>query len=202
MHDSSPVSSANTSRSDLRSNVGSNYDLGAVPTGPPRQKRVSFQQSQQPSPLSQPSQSTYPPSSAASAYSASSSSLSRPPPSSADRHRPKRIIMPAPLQPQNQNYTQPVPREFNRPKGTTGVTAQSTAAVIPVHESKRGNLLKKRTITGASSRQAPTHELPQRAQSMKGLFSLGGSSGRDHAQEPEAKLPKTSRKLSKRKTAS
>ncbi|EJD03703.1 uncharacterized protein FOMMEDRAFT_167037 [Fomitiporia mediterranea MF3/22] len=197
----SPVASANSSRQDVRPNAAPYPDIKLPPVEPPRQRQVTFQQPQQQSSLSR-SVSQPVSSSASSVYSASSTSLSRPPPSAVDRYRPKKIVMPAPLQQQSQNIARSVPGDMQRRMDHNGVIAQSTAAVIPVHDPKKANFLKKRASTTSSpAHQNHKHLAPERSPSMRNLFSMGAGFGRSLTPDPEPNVPKASRKLSKRSKA-
>ncbi|KAL5533993.1 hypothetical protein ACEPAG_453 [Sanghuangporus baumii] len=196
-------SSANTSRSDSRPDIPPNPRPRVQQEKATAQRHVSFQQTlpQQASALSR-SISQPANSSSASFYSASSGS-SRAPPSAV--HRPKRIVMPAPLQQQNQNDMYTLPSELMSRTGQNGVigrpapVAQPTAAIIPMHDPKKSNfLLKKRVSTGASTHHTHNHLAPDRVPSSKGFFGLGLGFGKSISPEPESSLPKANRKLSKR----
>ncbi|KAL5535753.1 hypothetical protein ACEPAF_3847 [Sanghuangporus sanghuang] len=196
-------SSANTSRSDLRPDIPPNPHPRVQEERTTAQRHVSFQQPppQQISALSrsisQPATSSSP-----SLHSASSGPF-RAPPFAA--HRPKRIVMPAPLRQQNQNNTYTLPSELIRGTGQNGVigrpapAAQPTAAIIPIHDPKKSNfLLKKRASTGASTHHIHNHLAPDRIPSSKGFFGLGLGFGKGITPESESSLPKANRKLSKR----
>lgn len=152
-----------------------------------------LQQSRRGSPsMPQPSQVV---SSNASIYSESSSrSRSLGPPSSAERFRPKRIVMPTPLQSQPQPQkamSRPVLPSAN--SSTSNQSAmQPTAAHIPMHDQKKGNLLKKRTSMKPPLQRQPSqdHIAPH--------VGLGEKLNQPLA-ALEQKLPKATRKLSKRK---
>ncbi|KAL5495006.1 hypothetical protein ACEPAI_468 [Sanghuangporus weigelae] len=196
-------SSANTSRSDLRPDIPSNPHPRVQQERTTAQRHVSFQQQppQQASALSR--SISQPANSSSASFYLASSGPSRAPPFAA--HRPKRIVMPAPLQQQNQNNTYTLPSELMRGTDQNGAigrltpAAQPTAATIPIHDPKKSNfLLKKRASTGASTHRSHSHLAPDRMPSSKGFFGSGLGFGKGITPEPESSLPKANRKLSKR----
>lgn len=189
-----PSSSASTSRSDLRPNIPA-PDINLPPARPFRQGQII---SQEPPQLSRSVSQPLYASSASSTYTSSSASLARAPPSSSDRLRPKRIVMPAPLRQHNQNHVLPAPSDMNHQLGPNSVSPQPSAAVIPVHDPKKNNLLKKRASTGSALHQNRNPLTPERAPSKKGFFNLAGGFGRSSPPQPDVGFPKASRKLSKR----
>lgn len=200
---STPTSSANSSRVDLRPTSllpgmpQNNY--GNYSQGIDDRRHVVFADSQQPmkSALSRSAtQPFYPSSSSASVYS-ESSSTSRGPLTAVERHRPRRIVMPAPLQ---QQHPISYKTGANINTSSTAMAFQSAAAVIPVHDPKRGNMLKKRATiqAGVSPHQKHSHLGVERSVSTKGFFSsLGSTFGKGISAGPDTKLPKPERKLSK-----
>ncbi|KAH8119941.1 hypothetical protein DFH11DRAFT_1739224 [Phellopilus nigrolimitatus] len=198
--------SANPSRSDFRQYPAAymSPESGYASADELRHERhVTFQRPAQvriQSPVSPPrpwSQPSYIQSSASSVYSQSSSIRAHP--SSADRHRPKKIVMPTPLQ------QQPTFMGFglgaSKHNAASNVAAQPAAANIPMHEPRKGNLLKKRASTSSSARQhlAPEHFLPN--VNLNGFRSESVEKGSVGDPGPELKGSKSRRKLSKRRTA-
>lgn len=119
-------------------------------------------------------------------------------PTGADRFRPKKIIMPAPLQFQSRSQEN-LPRHNLTPSRSVpslqrAATMQPVAAQIPMHDQKKGNLLKKRaSLKPPSQKHLPNQEYP--GASSTSIFTAAKPTG-----GPEEKLPKVTRKLSKRRT--
>lgn len=195
-------SSNNSSRTDLPYSASSStLSMGDYPV----QKRVGFTQENRIIPPESAVSSSLsrsvsqPVMSKPASFSSSSSSLSRPPPPP-DRHRPKRIVLPRPLQQQDPNHsyqTYAPPSSIVPP----AKPAAAAAAVIPMHDAKfRGNMLKKRPSTNTAPQpNAPEPQaMPARKPSTsKGIFGFG--SHRDSEASDDG-VPKARRKLSKRKT--
>ena len=196
--------SANVSRTDLGPSIPPTPQRIPQQERAMTQRHVSFQQTQsQQNPalsrsISQPVQPSN-----ASVYS-SSSNFSRAPPPPANRHRPKQIVLPTPLQQKNQNTTYTLPSELMRGGNQNGAFSrpvpgsQPAAAVIPIHDPKKSNFLKKRASTGASTHQGHNHLAPERTPSSKSFFGFSLGFGKSSSSEPESPLSKANRKLSKR----
>lgn len=207
-HRSSPSPSTNSSRVDLRPasllpGIPQNNNANYSPRiGEQRPMPITEPQQSMRSALSRSTSQPFPPSSSAASVFSETSTMSRSPMTAAERHRPKRIVMPAPLQQQNINSYK---TGANINQSSTAMAYQAAAAVIPVHDPKKGNMLKKRATiqvqAGSSLHQKHNHLGVERSISTKGFFSsLGSAFGKGLTAEPESKLPKPSRKLSKRKT--
>ena len=198
-------SSVHSSRTDLPLR---GYNENPAMNGFPNQRRVDFAQDNQIIPPVQHSLSrsaSTPLMSKPGSFSSSSSSLSRGPPPPSDRYRPKRIVMPAPLQQQNPN--QPY-QTYTTPSAIVPPVkpAAPTAAVIPMHDAKKGNMLKKRASTNTAPQYVappppPPQAVPVRKPSAsKGFFGFGSGSNRNSAFLDEVEgASKAKRKLSKRR---
>ena len=137
-------------------------------------------------------------SSGASILSSNPSSHSRQkgPPSALELHRPKRLVMPAPLQPGVNSSSQGSTVSLN------GIAKEPThkygrSVDIPINENKRGNILRKRTVSDQNFIK-PEPSSPERPQSGGLLASLFGG----NSNSPEAvdrKIKGQQRRLSKRR---
>lgn len=205
---SSGPSSTNSSRSDLPYPPSNGRPLIA---DNPAQKRVGFDSNTQTIPASQSQISlsrsvSQPVMSKPGSFSSSSTSLSQGLPPS-DRHRPRQIIMPSPLrqQQQNQNPNQSY-QTYTSPSALvpTPRPMPQAAAVIPMHDAKKSNILRKRNTTTAATRspaQETSTPAPVRKPSTsRGLFGFGSPRNSVNLEDSGTTGAKTGRKLSKRRT--
>ena len=206
-----PTSSANSSRSDFRTypntSVTSNSDL--LSTEERRRQSSPERRFSQPATLYDmhgPCQPVF--SSSASVYSRDSTSRTRSdvgPPRSVELHRPKHLVMPAPLQQQEIDRMLPNPYSPNIfPPNTQSNLVDSvpapkpSAATIPIHDPKKGNLLKKRLSKSASLHESHQHLAPvHMAESNNKSVS---NFGKGFEPEPVLQNKRGIRKLSKRRS--
>lgn len=204
-----PTSSANSSRSDFRAypNLSaasdSDYSLAderrGFSTGRLMVQPENAYDAQQRGPS--------PNSSSASTLSRADTSRSRPdgaPPRPVDFHRPKHLVMPAPLQQQRADSRLPNPYSPNlfpppsQPSFADPTPAPKlSAASIPIHDPRKGNLLKKRMSKSVSPHENHQHLAPVHMPESNNNSVI--SFGRGLEPEPELKAKKSGRKLSKRR---
>ncbi|KAI5124158.1 hypothetical protein M0805_000967 [Coniferiporia weirii] len=205
---SSISSSTNTLRSHLdgfpAAFVPIRHSYAAVDESLRSARHITFRPPALPTQLSD--RPSYAPSASLSVNSYSSSLQSRQsePPSSADRLRPKKIVMPMPLHQQRYPFAGSILDSPNHKAVNNLSGAQPAAANIPMHDPKKGNLLKKRASTGTSLQKQHQYSSLHPSGHINSSDNVSGGFGsiarKASLMESALKEFKPSRKLSKRKT--